>query len=535
MTDLLAPEETLLPSGDPYVPWRDIPAFLTIKNKQAQRVPFHLNRMQRHYIERHSHRDTILKARQIGVSFVKVADYLMRTLLRGNISYAFVLDEDSKAENWRGIIDAWVKEDLPRWGIAPRIGRDNRTTLSFPGIGSEIHVFSARKWAPGRSTTYNILHLSEMAHFLDAEKTVTAIRPSIPPPPYGVIAQESTAYGVGNLFHRDWLAAKAAQADPRSAESIYRPHFYPWWWEDDAYQLVAPRWFRELSGLTNEELELHEREGLTYDQLYWRRITMTEMERAGQSFRQEYPEDEDSCFIGTGSKVFDREGVRYLYTLVRPPFKEMWDKALQVWEEPQVGHRYVIGADTSEGGLGDFHAAVVLDVQGVHHVATLRARDGVTPNQFARLLDDLGTMYRNRGQQAYLGVERRSSGYTVLSELEELKYDNLHSEIARVERRRPVYEPGLMISAGTKRPLVNELQEAVRTARLVTHDRVLMEEMTNYVQERESGVVKSHAAGRGNDDMVSAMMIALRMIEEAPPPRSERDTQPIDLLARRTG
>ena len=532
MIDLLAPEQTLLPNGAPYVPWRDIQALLTIKTPQAQRIPFKLNRMQRSDSEGVTHRDLRLKMRQGGMTSWRCADYCLRTILHGNISYALVLDEDSKVENWRQIIGGWVKEDLPQWGINPRIGTDNKTTLTFPGIGSEIHVFSAGKQAPGRSAAFNILHLSEVAHYIDAGKSVTAIEPSVPVPPYGIVFEESTPNGVGNLFHTDWLAARKTERDPRSAASLYAPRFYAWWW-DDTKQIPPPAWFAKPEALSEEEALLKLEHGLTYAQLWWRRTTKERMERAGESFLQEYPEDEESCFIGSGSKVFDREGMRYLYSLIRPPFRVLWDGLLQVWEEPQVAHQYVIGADTSEGGEGDYHAGVVIDKEGSHHVATVRAKSGVTPNQFAKLLDDLGRMYRHRGKQAYLGVERRASGYTVLAELEDLGYDNLHIEVARVENRRKVYEPGIMVSGATKRPLVNELQEAVRTARLVTHDQELVAEMTNYVQQREGGVMKSHAAGKGNDDLVAATMIGLRMLQEAPLPRDEKDSGPIDLLARR--
>ena len=534
MPDFLAPGSILLPGGAPYVPVRDIQALLTIKTIRAERKSFILNRVQRDLIQTQGHRDLTLKSRRIGVTSVKCADFCLRTLLRGNIAYALVLDEESKVAGWRQIIDDWVKEDLRKWGISPRIGKDNANMLTFPGIGSEIHVFTAGKKAPGRSSGFNILHLSETSHYEDAEKTITAIEPTVPPPPYGIISEESTPYGVGGLFYDDWQAARAAETDSRSSASLYLPHFYPWWW-DDTCRIAPPPWFSEPSILAQDEQKLQIEQGLDYEQLWWRRTTKERLERAGDSFLQEYPEDDESCFIGSGSKVFDREGLRYLHTLIRPPFKILWDGALYIWTEAEVGHQYVVGADTSEGGLGDFHAAVVLDKETKEHVATLRPKENVTPNVFAQLLDDLGRMYRHRGHQAYLGVERRSTGLSVLSKLDELGYDNLHSEIARVEQRRPVYEPGVMVSGATKPKLVNDLQEAVRTVGITTHDRDVIMEMSNYVGAREGGVLKTHAAGRGHDDLVSAMMIAVRMLDEAPLPRDERAGAPIDLLGRRTG
>src|SRR5271166_4913296 len=79
-----------------------------------------------------------------------------------------------------------------------------------------------------------------------------------------VVLLESTANGVGNWFHEEWLRAK-------HGESMYRPLFFPWYNHEEYTFPTTTLTGREY---TKVERELAERWHLTPGQTAWRRHTI---------------------------------------------------------------------------------------------------------------------------------------------------------------------------------------------------------------------------------------------------------------------
>ncbi|MFW5910510.1 MAG: hypothetical protein ACOCUJ_01560 [Thiohalospira sp.] len=92
------------------------------------------------------------------------------------------------------------------------------------------------------------------------------------------IILESTANGVGELFHQTWQAAERGTSE-------YRPIFVPWYWQEE-YRLEPPAGWEP----DEDEAAYAEAYGLDAAQLYWRRRKI-EDELSGELwlFRQEYP------------------------------------------------------------------------------------------------------------------------------------------------------------------------------------------------------------------------------------------------------
>jgi len=105
------------------------------------------------------------------------------------------------------------------------------------------------------------------------------------------IILESTPNGAQGYFYG--LCMEALDGD-----SIWKLHFYPWWW-DDFYRISLSD--GEQLEYSSDEAKLVEQHHLDPEQIKWRRQKQKELKGL---FIQEYPEDPISCFITSGRSYF---------------------------------------------------------------------------------------------------------------------------------------------------------------------------------------------------------------------------------------
>ena len=155
--------------------------------------------------------------------------------------------------------------------------------------------------------------------------------------------------------------------------------------------------------------------------IFFRRAKQVELKNL---FKQEYPEDEASCFLASGNPAIDLVVVSDILKNIKKPIKEL--NSIKIYEYKNNHTRYAIGVDTAEGVGGDFSTASVFDVKRKKQVATLRGQ--YKPSDFAHKLFELAKIYeRPGGQMPLLAVERNNHGHSVLLELNEhIHYPNLY-------------------------------------------------------------------------------------------------------------
>ena len=226
-------------------------------------------------------------------------------------------------------------------------------------------------------------HLTEVAFWKSTtqkspENVVRAVCGSIALLPNSVIVMESTANGVGNYFHTEWLRAKAGESDKS-------PIFVPWY-EIEIYRSPVV----DIKTLWNE-LDDYEhtlwQKGLTLEMIAWYHAKRKEYNTHSQMMA-EYPSDDIEAFANTGRSVFSiadierlrddcfpatwigelegdgREGRQALKNL---RFVESGSGKLQVWRKPDTilsgkRNRYIITVDV--GGISDsadFSVITVID------------------------------------------------------------------------------------------------------------------------------------------------------------------------------
>ena len=119
---------------------------------------------------------------------------------------------------------------------------------------------------------------------------MAGIMQAIPDAPGTESILESTAAGMGNLFHQLWQQAETGEGD-------YEAIFIPWFWQEEYIKDVP-----EDFALTPEENEYRDLYDLDAEQMAWRRAKITEL-RDEMLFHQEYPATAAEAFETSGEDV----------------------------------------------------------------------------------------------------------------------------------------------------------------------------------------------------------------------------------------
>ena len=276
------------------------PRCLRVKPKiGGQPIPFLLNRPQRYIhnrlerqrLETGKVRALILKARQQGAStYIEGRLFHKVSLNRGLKS--FILTHEQKAtDNLFGMASTYY-DYLPA-DVKPHLGAANANELVFDRLLSGYAVATAGSKDTGRSSTAQLFHGSEVAFWKNAETHMMGIGQIVPNAPGSEIVLESTANGIGNVFHNMWQIAEAGQSE-------YIPIFTPWHWSEEYSTPVPKGWT-----FAPEDLEYQRLYRISDDQLYWRRLKIeTDFGGSDLRFQQEYPATAAEAFVNVGHLPF---------------------------------------------------------------------------------------------------------------------------------------------------------------------------------------------------------------------------------------
>jgi hypothetical protein len=163
--------------------------------------------------------------------------------------------------------------------------------LRFAALDSGYKVATAGTKATGRSSTIQLFHGSEVAHWPYAQSHAAGVLQAVPDAPGTEIILESTAHGVGNFFHQTWREAEAGIND-------YIAIFVPWYWQEE-YRRPVPENF----ALDEEEREYAANYGLDLEQMAWRRAKIAQLQDP-LLFKQEYPACAAEAFQLSGHESF---------------------------------------------------------------------------------------------------------------------------------------------------------------------------------------------------------------------------------------
>lgn len=450
-----------------------------IRHPEKGRILFELREAQRETLEAfedHS-RVIILKARQIGFSTLVSAYVAWRAFFHSDEAIIMLsrtereaIDLLSKTKYGLRYLPDWMKKR------GPAAMDDTLTRLSW---NNESAIESLPSQSdPARGHTVTLVVVDEWAFLKNSEEAWASIEPVADIG--GRVIGLSTANGSGNFFHDFWVRARTGTSD-------FYPIFFPW----HAVPERDQAWY----------------DAKTSDMLPWQRA-------------QEYPGSEDEAFIRSGNPVFDIDTLDLLPTRRAewrgwmtvdegrvPTFQVEQDGPLQVWEQPQPHHKYVIGADVAEGlEHGDFSVAAVIDVNTGRVVAKWRGH--VDPDLFGEeVLYRLGRWYNS----ALIGVEVNSLGMATCTHLRNTQYPNVYYRVQYDQRfDQETKKIGWRTQSNTKPKMVADLNRAIRNSEIIILDNELVAELRTFVREADG---KTH--GSPFDDQTMALGIAVQMLQHA--------------------
>jgi hypothetical protein len=449
---------------------------LKVRTREGRTAALKANAAQRCFEERRGQRNIVLKARQMGLTTWAAARFFLRTVTQpGTLTLEVAHTQEAAEEIFRIVhrfLD-YLPEGLREGPL--RTSRDNTRQIVFPEIDSQYRVVSAGDRNAGRGMTVQNLHCSELARWPgDPAEILAGLRAAMAPEAELIL--ESTPDGIGGCFHEEWQ---------RATETGVVRHFFPWWMEG-RYRAAAV----EEASLTGEERDLMERQNLDRQQIAFRRQVRANFRGLA---RQEYAEDEDSCFRASGESVFELSAIEARFCELVPGWEQRRNGELEIWLPPVNGKEYVVAVDPAGGGSeGDYSAVEVLDLETGYQCAEFAGHVGGL--ELARLVTELATEYNH----AWLVVERNNHGSGVLALIDTV------CQYRRIYKRGE--EPGWLTTSVSRPAILGRLDAALVDQPQCLMSRKLLGECRSFVRLPDG---RTGARAGMHDDRVMAMAIAL--------------------------
>ena len=389
-------------------------------------VLFRLNRPQRKLIKRLEKmrkagkpiRLILLKARQWGGSTsIQIYMAWLQLVHEVGLNSLIIAHQGTGSDEIKDMFDRMIKsypvEMLHELGDAyapnePKMVGVGKSGNIFrvPQRNCKIKIGTAERPNSCRGGDYNLVHLSEVALWkeTDGKKPEDIVRSAcsgILLRPYTMIVYESTPNGVGNFFHKEYLAAKKGL-------SQFEAMFVAWF-EIEQYELPFENEAEKyefakklFANRRNEEIKSDREEpgtylwrlwekGATLEAIHWYVSERSKYTNHGD-MASEYPSDDIEAFTYSGRKVFSSEDVEQFRPACRAPrwigeiygsadegekaieglrFKKEADGRLFMWhdveksEDEEVTDQYLVIVDVCKGHTknADFADILVLNRQ----------------------------------------------------------------------------------------------------------------------------------------------------------------------------
>ena len=449
---------------------------LRVRTRDGRAAGLRANAAQREFERRRGRRNIVLKARQMGMTTWAAARFFLRTITQpGTLTLEVAHSQESAEEIFRIVhrFVNWLPEELREGPL--KTSQSNVRQIVFPEIDAQYRVVSAGDRNAGRGLTVQNLHCSELARWPgDPAETLAGLQAGMTPGAELIL--ESTPDGVGGCFHEEWQKA---------GETGMVRHFFPWWLE--------PRYRAEAvdeAGLTEEERDLMARHELDAEQIGYRRRIRANFRGLA---RQEYAEDEQSCFLASGESVFELGAIEARLLEAPEPTERRRNGEVEIWLPPLPGREYLVAVDPAGGGSeGDYSAAEVLDLETGMQCAEFAGHVGGL--ELARLVTELAAEYNG----AWVVVERNNHGSGVLALLETA------CGCGRICRQKG--QAGWLTTSVSRPAVLGQLGAALVEHSERFKSRRLLAECRSFVRLPNGG---SGARAGTHDDRVMAMAVGL--------------------------
>jgi hypothetical protein len=423
-------------------------------------VPFDMYPFQERMIERfHDNRFNICKMpRQTGKSTTVVSYLLHYAVFNDNVNIAILANKASTARDLLGRLQL-AYENLPKW-MQQGVVNWNKLSLELEN-GSKVSANSTSSSAV-RGGSYNVIFLDEFAFIPNniADQFFASVYPTISSGKKTKVIIVSTPHGM-NHFYRMWHDAERGQNE-------YVPTDVHW---------------SEVPGRDEA----------------WKKQTIANTSE--QQFKVEF----ETEFLGSVDTLISPSKLR---SMVYDKPKSNGE-GMDVYEEPEDEHDYIVTVDVARGVGIDYSAFVVVDITTFPHKVVAKYRNNeIKPMLFPSVIYDIAKAYNN----AYILCEVNDIGDQVASILNyDLEYSNVLMCSMRGRAGQIVGQGfsgkktqlGVKMSKTVKKVGCSNLKTLVEEDKVTFKDYEIISELTTFIQKNNSFEAEEGC----NDDLAMCMVI----------------------------
>lgn len=436
-------------------------------------IPYHPYPYQKKMIETcRDNRFVICKLpRQSGKTLTMCAYLLWNVMFNQDINVAVLANKKTIAyeileriKNAYQYIPKWLQQGVKEW---------NKGSIVLEN-GSRV-IASATSSSAVRGLSLNIIYLDEFAHIPNniAEDFFSSVYPTISAGKDTKVIITSTPRGL-NKFYQLWKGATKKTGEDGKNEFI---PIEVSWRDVPKYPggpLRDEKWMIET--IANTSLE---------------------------QFNQEY----NTEFLGSTNTLIASWKLSSMNW--NKPIKSHKD-GLVIYEEPKLGHTYVITADTARGIGKDYSAFTIVDASVSPYKLVGKYRNNlVPPLVFPNIIESVARLYNN----AWILVEVNDIGGQVVDILHtELEYENIISTVAKGRKGQVVSGgfgkgnklQGVRTTIALKKTGCSILKNLVEQDRLIIEDQDVIDELMTFVSYGEMGW---RAEDGHTDDLVMCLVL----------------------------
>ena len=407
----------------------------------------------------HNNRFNICKLpRQSGKSTIVVSYLLHYAIFNDNVNIAILANKASTAKDLLDRLQT-AYENLPKW-LQQGVLIWNKGSLELEN-GSKIIAASTSASAV-RGGSYNIIFLDEFAFIPNhiADQFFSSVYPTISSGKSTKVIIVSTPHGM-NHFYKLWH-------DAERGKNEYIPTDVHW---------------SEVPGRDQK----------------WKEQTIANTSE--QQFRVEF----ECEFLGSVDTLIAPSKLRSL-AYDSPKRK---NAGLDVYQDVQEEHDYVITVDVARGVGIDYSAFVVVDITSYPHQVVAKYRNNeIKPMLFPSIVHEVAKNYNN----AFVLCEVNDIGDQVASILNyDLEYQNVLMCSMRGRAGQVVGQGfsgkktqlGVKMSKGVKKVGCMNLKTLIEGDKLFFNDYEIISELTTFIQKSNSFEAEEGC----NDDLAMCLVI----------------------------
>lgn len=424
-------------------------------------VPFSLYDYQKNFIDviQNNRKVISMQPRQMGKSQVVAAYVLWYTLFQSNKTVAILANKAAAA---REILFRYqlMYENLPLF-LQQGIKTWNKGDIELENGSIVFTAATSKSGVRGRSV--NLLYVDETAIIPNniAEEFFTAVYPVVSAGSTTKIILTSTPLGY-NHFWKFWNDAEQGTNGFVALRVHYSEH-------PDRDE----KWAEDQRKLLGE-----------------------------LKFNQEVL----CSFIGSSASLIAGDVIA---SLSPTPYVFTTDDGLDILEEPQKDHQYVVIVDTSRGVGGDYSAFTVTDVTSVPYRVVGKYRNNViSPLLYPDIIHKVAKDFNN----AYVLIEINDIGQQIADILHsELEYENIFRVGSSTKQGQFLTSGfkgsaflGVRTTKQVKRIGCSNLKTLIESKKLLIFDKDIISELSTFIEVR-GGV---YAADEGyHDDLVMTLVL----------------------------